>query len=112
MRTAFYEVQADLRRIGIFHTGRGSEFKDQIIDGIIDAFGIARSISAKGTPIGNAVAESMYSIVKTGFAYGEGFADYPQLDLRWFDYVNRYSNVRIHGSLGYVTPSGFERLHS
>ena len=107
VRTAFYGVQADLRRIAVFHTDRGSEFKNRVIDEIIKAFGIERSLSAKGAPIDNAVAESMYNIVKTEFAFGEEFADYDELELKWFDYVNWYNNVRIHGSLGYLTPSQF-----
>ena len=110
VRKAFYGVQADLRRIEIFHTDRGSEFKNQVIDEIIQAFGIKRSLSAKGTPIDNAVAESMYNIVKTEFAFGEVFADLDELEMKWFDYVNWYNNVRIHGSLGYLTPAKFESL--
>ena len=112
VRTAFYGVQSDLRRIGIFHTDRGSEFKNHVIDEIIEAFGITRSLSAKGKPIDNAVAESMYNIVKTEFAFGEVFADYDDLELKWFDYVNWYNNVRIHSSLGYITPIEFENSFS
>jgi transposase InsO family protein len=108
VRTAFYGVQEDLRRIEIFHTDRGSEFKNQIIDEILDAFGITRSLSGKGAPIDNSVAEAMYSVVKTEFVFGEDFADYDELELKWFDYVNWYNNVRIHGSLGYLTPSEFK----
>jgi transposase InsO family protein len=111
VRTAFYGVQADLRRISIFHTDRGSEFKNAIIDEIITAFGIERSLSAKGTPIDNAVAESIYNIVKTEFVYGEDFADLDELQLKWFDYVNWYNNVRIHGTLGYVSPAEYEAIH-
>jgi transposase InsO family protein len=112
VRKAFYGVQADLRKINIFHTDRGSEFKNKVIDEFIEAFGITRSLSAKGSPIDNAVAESMYNIVKTEFAFGEEFADYDELELKWFDYVNWYNNVRIHGSLGYLTPTQFELAHS
>ena len=112
VRTAFYGVQADLRRINIFHTDRGSEFKNQVIEELLEAFGITRSLSAKGAPIDNSVAESMYNIVKTEFAYGEDFADYQELELKWFDYVNWYNNVRIHGSLGYLTPSEYEEYQS
>jgi len=111
VRKAFYGVQTDLRRISIFHTDRGSEFKNQVIDEIIDAFGITRSLSAKGKPIDNAVAESMYNIVKTEFAFGEEFADFAELELKWFDYVNWYNNVRIHGSLGYLTPAEYEHKY-
>jgi transposase InsO family protein len=64
VETAFYSVQTDLRQINIFHTDRGSEFKSTVIEQILDAFGIERSLSAKGTPIDNAVAESMYSELK------------------------------------------------
>jgi transposase InsO family protein len=109
VRTAFYGVQEDLRRINIFHTDRGSEFKNQIIDEIIRAFGITRSLSAKGSPIDNAVAEGMYKIVKTEFVFGESFKDLDELELKWFDYVNWYNNVRIHGSLGYLTPNEYKQ---
>ncbi|MDU4248544.1 MAG: IS3 family transposase, partial [Thomasclavelia ramosa] len=27
-----------------------------------------------------------------------------ELELELFDYVNWYNNIRIHGSLGYVSP--------
>ena len=109
VKTAFHSVQEDLRKIGVFHTDRGSEFKNRIVDEILEAFGIARSLSAKGTPIDNSVAEAMYHIVKTEFAFGEDFADYDELCLKWFDYVNWYNNVRIHGSLDYLTPAEFKR---
>jgi putative transposase len=112
VRTAFFGTQVDLRRIDVFHTDRGGEFKNQVVDEILHAFGITRSLSAKGTPFDNAVAESMYNIVKTEFAFDEEFVDYRDLELRWFDYVNWYNHVRIHGSLGYLTPAEFERNQS
>ncbi len=40
------------------------------------------------------------------------FADYDELELKWFDYVNWYNNVRIHGSLDYLTPVEFENSFS
>ena len=109
VRTAFYSVRVDLRKINLFHTDRGGEFKNRIIDDILSVFGIERSLSAKGTPIDNAVAESMYNIVKTEFVYGNSFRDIDDLELKWFEYVNWYNNVRIHGSLGYVSPAEYER---
>lgn len=109
VRSAFYGVKEDLRRIEIFHTDRGSEFKNQIIDEIMKAFGIKRSLSRAGTPIDNSCAESIYNIVKTEFVYGEEFNSFDELELRWFDYVNWYNNVRIHGSLGYMTPDEYKR---
>jgi transposase InsO family protein len=109
VRKAFYGVQEDLRRIRIFHTDRGSEFKNRVIDEIIEAFGIERSLSAKGAPIDNSVAESMYNIVKTEFAFEEYFIDYNDLEIKWFDFVNWYNNIRIHSSLGYSTPAEYDK---
>jgi len=110
IETAFYSVQTDLRNIHIFHTDRGSEFKNLVIEQLLDAFGIQRSLSAKGTPIDNAVAESMYNIVKTEFVFGMEFADLREFKLLWFDYVNWYNNIRIHGSLDYLTPTQWHNL--
>jgi len=110
VETAFYSVQADLRRIKIFHTDRGGEFKNQIIEQILNAFGIERSLSAKGTPHDNAVAESMYNIIKTEFVFGREFSDLDEFKLYWFDYVNWYNNIRIHGSLDYLTPNEWHNL--
>jgi transposase InsO family protein len=105
VETAIYSVQADMRQISIFHTDRGSEFKNAVVEQIMNAFGIERSLSARGTPHDNAVAESMYNIVKTEFTFGRTFADIEEFKLHWFDYVNWYNNIRIHGSLGYLTPA-------
>ena len=110
IETAFYSVQTDLRNIHIFHTDRGSEFKNLVIEQLLTAFGIERSLSAKGTPIDNAVAESMYNIVKTEFIFGMEFADLREFKLLWFDYVNWYNNIRIHGSLDYLTPTQWHNL--
>ena len=110
VETAFYSVQADLRNINIFHTDRGGEFKNQVIEGILSAFGIERSLSAKGTPHDNAVAESMYAIIKTEFTFAREFADIDEFKMLWFDYVNWYNNIRIHGSLDYMTPSDWHNL--
>jgi len=102
---AFYSIEADLRLINIFHTDRGSEFKNLVIEQLLTAFGIERSLSAKGTPTDNAVAESMYNIIKTEFIFQQEFADLAEFKLLLFDYINWYNNIRIHGSLGYQTPS-------
>ena len=55
---AFLSIRQPLDRIAFFHTDRGSEFKNECIDRIIKAFGIRRSLSRKGCPYDNAVAEA------------------------------------------------------
>lgn len=106
---AFASVQSDLRHIQIFHTDRGNEFKNQLIEKTLSTFGISRSLSMKGCPYDNAVAEATFKIIKTEFVNGQTFASLEQLSLKLTDYVNWFNNHRIHSSLQYVTPLEFKR---
>src|SRR5699024_9450007 len=64
VQRAFASVPYNLNRLELFHTDRGSEFKNQLIDDALEAFGIERSLSEKGTPYDNAVAEAMFKTIK------------------------------------------------
>ena len=75
-----------------------------MIDEIINIFGIKRSLSKKGCPYDNAVAEATYKIIKTEFAFNRRFESFEELERELFDYVNWYNNIRIHGSLNYRSP--------
>lgn len=110
VKRAFASVPYNLNRLKLFHTDRGSEFKNKSIDQSLEAFGIERSLSVKGTPYDNAVAESTFKTLKTEFIFGEHFETQEGLDLGLFDYVNWYNNVRIHGSLGYMTPKEYKKF--
>ena len=110
VRKAFYRVNCDLRGIDIFHSDRGGEFKNEIIDSIISAFGMRRSLSKKGTPVDNAVSESLYNTVKTEMIYGEVFDNLDELELELFQFVNWYNNIRLHGSLDDLPPSEYKVL--
>ena len=101
---AFSKITYDLNKINIFHTDRGNEFKNKVIDELIETFQIKRSLSKKGCPYDNAVAEATYKIIKTEFAYNRCFDSFEELERELFDYVNWYNNIRIHGSLDYQTP--------
>ncbi len=59
---SFATVQGDLRHIQWFHTNRGSEFKNQHMDELLKTFDIGRSLSMKGCPYDNAVAEAKRSL--------------------------------------------------
>jgi len=101
---AFLTSHINLSKIKIFHTDRGNEFKNRIIDEVLEAFKIKRSLSKKGCPYDNAVAEAGYKIIKTEFAFNRVFKSLEELKLELCDYVNWYNNKRIHGSLNYMTP--------
>lgn len=77
---------------------------------MLDTFGIKRSLSAKGTPYDNAVAEATFKIIKTEFAFNKRFHSLEELERELFDYVNWYNNFRIHASLGYLTPNEYRQV--
>jgi transposase InsO family protein len=104
VKSALYSVKCDLRNIGKFHTDRGGEFKNEDIEKVLNDFGIERSLSRPGKPVDNAVAESMYDILKTEFIFDEIFVDLQNLKERLDDWVFWYNNKRLHGSLGMITP--------
>lgn len=105
---AFATVHTDLNRIQMFHTDRGSEFNNQVIDEVLDAFHISRSLSLKGCPYDNAVAESTFKIFKSEFVFGRNFDSLAKLKLELSDYINWFNNFRIHSSLGYLSPKEFK----
>jgi len=108
---AFASVPYDLRKIQMFHTDRGSEFKNKLIDDVLNTFGIQRSLSLKGSPYDNAVAEAMFNIIKTEFVRGNYFESQEELDLELFDYVHWFNHIRIHSTLGYLSPMEYKSKH-
>lgn len=109
VEVAFSSLRVPLDKIEIFHTDRGNEFKNSTIDSILNKYKIKRSLSRKGNPYDNAVAEATYKIIKTEFVSNNRFETEEQLALGLFEYVNWYNNIRIHGSLNYLTPVGFKK---
>lgn len=105
---AFATVETDLRNIKMFHTDRGSEFNSSLIDDVIATFDIKRSLSLKGCPYDNAVAESTFKIFKTEFVHGRNFANLDSLKLELSDYVHWFNQFRLHSSLGYLSPLDFK----
>ncbi|MFB9221352.1 IS3 family transposase, partial [Kurthia sibirica] len=73
----------------------------------LETFGIQRSLSMKGCPYDNAMAEATFKVFKTEFANQAHFASLEQLALELWDYVHWFNNLRIHGTLGYLTPVEF-----
>lgn len=106
---AFATVQTDLRNIQMFHSDRGGELKNELVDEVISTFGIKRSLSMKGCPYDNAVAEATFKIFKTEFVYGRNFDSLVQLRHELASYVHWFNNGRIHGSLNYLTPAEFRQ---
>ena len=91
----------------VFHTDRSSEFKNALIEETLETFGIKRSLSMKGCPYDNAVAEASFKIIKTEFVKGKIFRDLEEPQYKLSDYADWFNNHRIHSSLGYLTPKEY-----
>lgn len=102
---AFVSMPIDLRSIKLFHSDPGTEYINETISYLLDILGIQRSVSRTGTPYDNAVAEATFKIIKTELINNVKFKSLVDFELQWFEYMNRYNNTRIHGSLGYITPA-------
>jgi len=102
---AFARVKANLYNIQLFHTDRGSEFKNHLIDEVIQTFGTKRSLSMKGCPYDNAVAESTYKLIKTEFARNSNFESIEQLRIELDEYVKWFNEKRVHSTLVLVQRS-------
>lgn len=84
---AFASTPRKLNTVGIFHTDRGIEFKNKAIDELLEMFEVSRSLSRKGTPYDNAVAEATYKTIKTEFVSQEQFETLKQLKASFGAYL-------------------------
>lgn len=110
VQRAFKSVKYPLQNVKVFHTDRGSEFKNVGIDELLSEYKIKRSLSQKGNPYDNAVAEATFKILKTELINGTHYPSLEQLSLELFDYVNWYNNIRSHSTLGYLSPVAYKNL--
>jgi len=77
---AFAKVKVNLKQIQLFHTDRGKEFKNRLIDEVMETFEIKRSLSMKGCPYDNAVVEATFKLIKTEFVKPHHFSSLVQLN--------------------------------
>ena len=69
------------------------EFDNHLIDEVLETFKIKRSLSTKGCPYDNAVAEATMKAMKTEFVKQMQFENLEQLETELFDYVIVYNNL-------------------
>jgi len=107
---ALLTCKYSLKDIDIFHSDRGNEYDNELIDNVLKSFKIQRSLSSKGNPYDNAVSEATNKILKTEFIYQKNFESLDQLKLELAEYIYWYNNLRIHGSIGYMSPVEYRLL--
>ena len=112
VETALLRCNYPLSDMKIFHSDRGNEYDNIIINNILNTFKIDRSLSRKGNPYDNAVSEANNKSLKIEFIYQNKFETLKQLQLELAEHVYWYNNKRIHESLDYMTPVEYRELNN
>ena len=94
----------------VIHTDRGCQYTSWDFRREVAAMGGIQSMSRPGTPYDNACAETFFKTFKVECIDRAHFATRKEAQDAIAAYLLFYNRVRIHQSLGYLTPVDFERM--
>ena len=94
----------------VIHTDRGCQYNSWDFRREVAAIGGIQSMSRPGTPYDNACAETFFKTFKVECIDRAHFATRKEAQDAIAAYLLFYNRVRIHQSLGYLTPVDFERM--
>jgi len=85
----------------IFHSDRGIQFACNEFKNLLSAYTlVVRSMSRKGDPWDNAVAESFFKTLKVELIYQNSYKTFKEAELSVFEYIEAWYNVnRIHTTI-------------
>lgn len=94
----------------IFHDDQGVQYTSRSFQRCLDSHGITQSVSRPGTPLDNAVAESFFKTLKRELVKERSYRTRNEARQDIFKYIELYYNrVRMHSTLGYMSPMEYER---
>jgi putative transposase len=88
----------------IHHSDRGVQYCCHEYVQVIAHLGVQLSMTEKGDPYENAIAERINGILKTEFLLGESFDNHDAASKAVDSAVKRYNEMRIHDSCNRLTP--------
>ena len=93
----------------IVHSDRGVQYASAAYRQLLSRHGLVASMSRKGNCYDNAFIESFWSSLKYETVYHRKFATRAEARTALFDYIESfYNRMRLHSSLGYLSPITFE----
>ncbi len=103
---ALLAAAKDTKRTGelIHHSDRGIQYCCNEYVTMIQHLGIALSMTEKGDPYENAIAERVNGILKYEHGLKEAFADFDSARKAVDEAVRKYNEIRIHDSCDRLTP--------
>ncbi len=93
----------------IHHSDQGVQYASHDYIKLLEWHGFKISMSRKGNPYDNAMAESFFKTLKTEEVYLMDYQTWEEVIGRIPEFIERvYNQQRIHSALGYLTPEEFE----
>ena len=93
----------------IFHSDRGVQYASNKYREALAAFGITQSMSRKGDPYDNAVAENFFSCLKNELVHHKHYKTRAEAQADIFAYIETYYNtIRPHSGIGWMSPNEYE----
>ena len=94
----------------LFHSDRGVQYAATAYREELEKLGFIQSMSRKGEPHDNAVAENFFSCLKCELVYLRSYATRSQAQKSIFRYIEGFYNpIRPHSSIGWMSPMAYEQ---
>jgi transposase InsO family protein len=77
------------------HSDQGFQYTSQAYFNLTQSYGITPSMSRKGNPYDNALAENFFSILKTECVYRTKLKTYDEARLLIYEYIHFYNHERL-----------------
>ena len=95
----------------IFHSDRGVQYASSGYREALTEYNITQSMSGKGDPYDNAIAESFFSCLKCELVHHKHYQTRDEAQADIFSYIETYYNpVRPQSALNWLSPLAYERL--
>jgi transposase InsO family protein len=94
----------------LLHSDRGSQYASLEYQALLGRHGIRCSMSRKGNCWDNSVMERFFLNLKMERVWQRDYANHGEAQRDISDYiVSFYNGVRLHSTLGYLSPAAYER---
>lgn len=104
LNMALADLPGKLQAQLIHHSDRGLQYCCNDYTSLLQDKGIGISMTEKGDPYENAIAERVNGILKNEFALDQIFYSYEQAQAQLDSAINIYNANRPHASCNYLTP--------
>jgi putative transposase len=93
----------------VIRSDNGPQMTSNQFNDYVTSIGLDHEFIPVRTPNKNAFIESFFSIYEIQFLQVRYFRNLKDVYIETEEFINFYNNERLHGSLGYIPPSEFDK---